>query len=129
MELLATGRPATLSGVTTFKRAALIAALLALTVLTAAPAVAQTRGPADPYVRLVLTAFDTCEDDARTFDLMTACVGDLAAPDPHVPFQVDLWDVFRDCLYLYYKGLDGLYGEATDVNKCLEKHGYDVGLP
>jgi hypothetical protein len=120
---------------TTFKPpamiAGLIAALFAATLLAGTPAAAGTRQPVDPYGRLVITALDTCDaqGDGRTYDSMTACVGRVAAPDPYVPFQLDLWDVFRECLYLYYKGLDGRYGESSDVNKCLESHGYDVGLP
>jgi hypothetical protein len=116
---------------TTIKRAALIAPLLATALLASAPAEADTRQPVDPYGRTLVTAVDTCDarGAGRTYDTMAACVSGLAAPDPYVPFQVDLWNVFRDCLYLYYQGLDGLYGDAVDVNKCLEQHGYDVGLP
>jgi len=120
---------------TTLKRPALIAGLattlFTATLLTGAPATAATRAATDPYGRLVVAALGTCDAQGagRTYEGMLACVGGLAAPDPVKVFQMDLWNVFRDCLYLYYKDLNSMYppGQLHDVNDCLEDHGYDVG--
>jgi hypothetical protein len=124
---------------THLKRAGAVFAGLATTLLvatlltvTATRAVATDRTPSDPYPRQVVAALDTClvRGQAATYDRALACVERLAGPDTSTPFQVDLWDVFRECLYFYYKSLDSLDpGEYADVNECLERHGYDVGLP
>jgi hypothetical protein len=113
-------------------RAGLITTTLAATLLTVTTTAA---GAADqkvgPYGPRVVAARDTCDarGEGRTYDRMKACVGDLAAPDPQVPFQMDLWNTFLDCLSIYYRKLDEMYPGGGDVNECLERHGYDVGPP
>ena len=80
-----------------------------------------------PYQTEVVRAVDTCQPYARTYAGLVACVGGLAAPDPGVRHQVDLWHTFLDCLSAWYKSLDNMYPGGADVNACLEAHGWDVG--
>jgi hypothetical protein len=119
---------------TTTYRAVLVTGLTAVLLAATAPAAAgDTRDHFGPYGRRLAAAVDTCDAQGagRTHAWMVDCVGDLAAPDPGQPREVDLWNLFLNCLSEYYRALDEAYPSdgIVDVNECLEKNGVDVGLP
>jgi hypothetical protein len=56
-----------------------------------------------PYLARLLRAEHVCLDQATLpipASALVRCVGDLAAPNPHARHEVDLWNIFRDCLYI-----------------------------
>ena len=104
-------------------RGALVVALIAVLLATAGATTPV------PYQTRVVGAVDTCDSrsTSRTYHGMIACVDDLAAPNPAVRHEADLWNVFLDCLSAWYRSPDNMYPGGSDVNNCLEDHGYDVG--
>jgi hypothetical protein len=82
---------------------------------------------ADRFGPRLARAVDACAPSARTQAGFVGCVGDLAAPDRADAHQVDIWNVFLDCVAQWYRALDESTPPEEDVNDCLEDHGVDVG--
>jgi hypothetical protein len=82
-----------------------------------------------PYQTRVVNAVDTCarQHVPNTYPAMRDCVRSLAAPNPGVQEEIDLWNAFLDCLAEFYRSLDDIYPTGRGVNECLEDMGFDVG--
>ena len=106
---------------TAYRNGRTLAAALAALLLLAGAA-----RPA-PYPQRLGRAVDTCTTANRTQAAFVDCVDDLAAPDPRVPREVDIWRTFLDCVAEWYRALDESTPPGWDVNDCLEDHGVDVG--
>jgi hypothetical protein len=102
--------------------AAGIGLALALTVAAAAPAAAATRTPST-YETELFQALATCQTRTHDSAELTACVERLAAPDPAVPFEIDLFRAFSYCIWLT-GGLDELYRTDKAVQDCLADFGF-----
>jgi hypothetical protein len=75
-------------------------------------------------------AVDTCTQQIAkrtTQAALVDCVDDLAAPNPSVPREADIWPIFLDCVAEWYRALDESTPPDWDVNDCLEDNGVDVG--
>ena len=121
--LLAFVGPETHAGMTSFANGrTLAAALTALVLLTAAARPVS-------YPDRLGRAVDACTHQAaqRTQAAFVDCVDDLAAPNPAVPREADIWRTFLDCVAEWYRALDESTPPGWDVNDCLEDHGVDVG--
>jgi hypothetical protein len=93
-----------------------------------AAAIADTRSPTSPYLMELFRAQDTCLDRATlpvAAGSTARCVGDLAQPDRGAIYQVDLFRLFSNCLYLAeQRALDDSTPPTTEtyeeyVNDCL----------
>jgi hypothetical protein len=79
---------------------------LAAATMTATAGVASARDgrpSTGPYLARLLRAEHVCLEQATLpipGSALARCVGDLAAPDPNSAREVDLWYLFRDCLYI-----------------------------
>jgi hypothetical protein len=118
------------------RRSALLAILTAAAVAgwgAAAVAHASTAGRTpSAYASLLLTTLDRCQapvnPQPRTTAEVVRCVGGLAAPSPQSAQELDIFNIFEDCLYFASHNLDNMYPPPWTnpalVNKCLE----DVGV-
>ena len=95
---------------------------IALALTVAAPAAAATRTPS-AYETELFQALTTCQ--ARVHDLaeLNRCIGDLAAPNPAKPFEIDLFRAFSYCMWLT-GDLDALYRTHDIVSDCLADFGF-----
>jgi hypothetical protein len=94
---------------------------------TGAASAADARAVKSPFLAELVNAQEACLERATVpvaAGALARCVGGLAQPGPE-PVEVDLWRVFRDCLWLAeQRALDDLDPPTTEtyedyVNDCL----------
>ena len=95
---------------------------------TGAASAADARVARSPFLAELVRAQEACLGPATVpvaADTVVRCVGDLAQPDPRSVEEVDLWHLFRDCLWLAeQRALDDLDPPTAEtyedyVNDCL----------
>ena len=117
------------------RRAALLVILVAAVVATSAgAAAASTTSGRTPtaYATLLVSTMDRCQAPAnprpRTTADVVRCIGNLAAPSTQSAQELDIFNIFEDCLYFASNNLDNMYPPPWTnpalVNQCLE----DVGV-
>jgi hypothetical protein len=118
------------------RRAALLVILITAAVATSAGAAvastATTGRTPTAYATLLVSTMDRCQAPAnlqpRTTAEVVRCVGNLAAPSTQSAQELDIFNIFEDCLYFASHNLDNMYPPPWTnpalVNKCLE----DVGV-
>jgi hypothetical protein len=109
----------------------LAAACLAIAAVTAMAGTASARderSKTSPYLAKLLRAQSVCLDQATLpvpASALARCARDLAPPDPNSVQEVDLWYLFRDCLYIASQQVLDQAAPPTSedyenyVNKCL----------